>query len=202
MARDFHRNRIRSTSPRDRTAGSGVPDSLRNCAVRSGLAEWNRLQISPDPPLKRRCPNVERKCRIKILATHVLQQGIHPGPQSPFVFFSSRKRKFSLQPFQQFAIAPPELDRANSAIGCSNHHSSQTGNQRWRNELSPRSLLADTYPESCQVAKPCARKAGCSTRNPRRTSRELPNPQPAGSVSKIASGKNRHTLSALFRAQT
>src|SRR5580658_7393685 len=60
MAWDRHRHWIRGAGAGHGANRARPADTLGHLAVRTRRAEWNRLQVRPDPALKRCGANIER----------------------------------------------------------------------------------------------------------------------------------------------
>src|SRR5690349_12967213 len=82
MARNGHSHRIRSATSRNGTSCPQPANCLRYLAIGTRCPKRNRLQISPDPPLKRRRPNVKRQGLIELFAAHLIEQCSDPRFQS------------------------------------------------------------------------------------------------------------------------
>ena len=104
MARNRDCNRIRRASARHGTAGAGLANRLRHLTVRPRRAEGDRLQISPNAPLKCSRADVQRQRGIQLPPCHLRKQSRDPGLQSAIVGLADRKGKLALQAFDQLAI--------------------------------------------------------------------------------------------------
>src|SRR6516164_11452463 len=116
MARDGHGDWIRGARPGYGAAGRGPSNRLRYGPVGARLPERNRLQIQPNAPLESRRLNVQRKRRMKLHATHLLEQGLLPAFEVVVVPAAAGEGKFPLQSLFKFLIGVRELDCTNSVV--------------------------------------------------------------------------------------
>ena len=99
-----------------------LSDILGDVAVGARFAEGNRLQIRPHAALKSCGLDVERKCRIQLLARHVAQQFLRPLLYRIVIAAAIGKWEFMLQAVFKFFIRISELNCANTFGGSGNEH--------------------------------------------------------------------------------
>ena len=97
--------------------GCRLTDCLRHCGVGTSCPKRNGLQMHPHAPLKRRRLNIQGKCAVQTLSTHLAKQVFFPGLHGIVVASSDGEGKLMFESLLKFSVRVGELDGANSLVG-------------------------------------------------------------------------------------